>query len=299
MGKAYGILRGHTLKILNLKRNYSNVPNNNFNSYLTGLIEGDGCINIPKREKDNNNKHISPQIIISFNSKDQAIALLLQKNQNTGKIYKIKGKNAYYYRISNLINLIKLVNITSPFYRTHKIDQLYKLIDYINNRTNSNIIKPLMDNSPIDSNAWQSGFIDADGHFSVRVSKGKKSTRLACSFEQIQSKYTLSMGDNQKIQSKLSEFLNSNLKEIKNKKQYRVRTTSLKGNLILIEYLQKYPLFSSKYLDYLDWKEVISYFIRKEHYENIENIEKLKLNMNNNRTYLNWDHLQNFYENKE
>jgi hypothetical protein len=70
MGKAYGILRGHTLKILNLKRNYSNVPNNNFNSYLTGLIEGDGCINIPKREKDNNNKHISPQIIISFNSKD-------------------------------------------------------------------------------------------------------------------------------------------------------------------------------------------------------------------------------------
>ena len=107
------------------------------------------------------------------------------------------------------------------------------------------------------------------------------------------------MGDNQKIQSKLSEFLNSNIKKIKNKKQYRVRTTSLKGNLILIEYLQKYPLFSSKYLDYLDWKEVISYFIRKEHYENIENIEKLKLNMNNNRTYLNWDHLQNFYEKKK
>jgi hypothetical protein len=31
--------------------------------------------------------------------------------------------------------------------------------------------------------------------------------------------------------------------------QYRLRTTSLKANLILEEYLSKFPLFGTKYLD--------------------------------------------------
>jgi hypothetical protein len=33
-------------------------------------------------------------------------------------------------------------------------------------------------------------------------------------------------------------------------KEYIVRTTNLKSNLEVINYLNKYPLFSSKYLDY-------------------------------------------------
>lgn len=33
---------------------------------------------------------------------------------------------------------------------------------------------------------------------------------------------------------------------------YEIRTTKIDSNLILINYLTHYPLFSSKYLDYLD-----------------------------------------------
>jgi hypothetical protein len=34
--------------------------------------------------------------------------------------------------------------------------------------------------------------------------------------------------------------------------EYRVRTSSLNSNLILNDYIEKYPLFSSKYLNYRD-----------------------------------------------
>jgi hypothetical protein len=44
---------------------------------LAGLIEGDGCFHIPKKYRDNNNKIISPQITIAFNSKDLSLAYLL------------------------------------------------------------------------------------------------------------------------------------------------------------------------------------------------------------------------------
>lgn len=53
--------------------------------------------------------------------------------------------------------------------RTPKINQLYQLIDWLNN-FEFNIEKKPLDSSPLNSNAWLSGLIDSDGHFSVRAS---------------------------------------------------------------------------------------------------------------------------------
>jgi hypothetical protein len=43
------------------------------------------------------------------------------------------------------------------------------------------------------------------------------------------------------------------------------------------------------------WQAALEFFIKKEHYNNVDKIIKIKSNMNKNRTYFNWDHLQNFY----
>lgn len=53
--------------------------------------------------------------------------------------------------------------------------------------------------------------------------------------------------------SNISSFVESNLKTTKQNKhpQYLARTLNLKGNLAVRTYLTRYPLFSSKYLDYL------------------------------------------------
>jgi hypothetical protein len=39
---------------------------------------------------------------------------------------------------------------------------------------------------------------------------------------------------------------------VKRSSEYQIRTTNKKSNSILVNYLIKYPLFSSKYLDYKD-----------------------------------------------
>lgn len=93
---------------------------------------------------------------------------------------------------------------------------------------------------------------------------------------------------------KLSQFLLTSVKNIlENSKnpQYRVRTNSLNSNLILKEYLRNYPLFSSKYLDYLDWCKVLELFYiqKKKSINDIKHIQNIKSNMNNKRTYFIWN----------
>jgi hypothetical protein len=52
-------------------------------------------------------------------------------------------------------------------------------------------------------------------------------------------------------------------------------------------------LFSSKYLDYLNWSQVVVLILKQTHYEekNVVLIEQLKTSMNNSRTEFNWSHL--------
>ena len=55
--------------------------------------------------------------------------------------------------------------------------------------------------------------------------------------------------------SLIADFLSSTVKETRMnrpKPEYRVRTTNVDSNFILVQYLDKYPLFSSKYLNYKD-----------------------------------------------
>ena len=282
--------------------------NKNFSSYLAGLFEGDGCIWIPKNEKDKNNKTIYPMITLTFNSKDFPLITILQERLEIGHIYKVKGKNAYTYRISNLINLFKFINIINGYIRTPKIYQLNKLIDYLNNK-GYDINKYPLDLTPLNSNAWLSGFIEADGQFSVRVSTDKKNIplqrqmvkRIACSLEITQSQRILDLDGNNNflVLSLIGNYLLSQVKETKSKTknpQHRIRTTSLAGNIVLKNYLLNYPLFSSKYLDSKDWMEVLNYFEKKEHKNKYTEIIKIKSSMNDRRTFFHWNHLKNFYK---
>ena len=73
------------------------------------------------------------------------------------------------------------------------------------------------------------------------------------------------------IMTKISILLECNVKTVTRTKhaQYWVRTVNLKGNLALRTYLNKYPLFSGKYLDFLDWEKVLVMMVNKEHKNNV------------------------------
>ena len=102
-----GILRDYTpeltvIKIgLFTKKNYSTNStstikdlNNNFSSYLAGLIEGDGSIIVPTTERSDKGKINYPSIQIVFNLKDLPLALIIQQRLGHGSLSRKKGANA-------------------------------------------------------------------------------------------------------------------------------------------------------------------------------------------------------------
>ena len=94
-----------------------------------------------------------------------------------------KGVNAYVLTINNFEGIILIVNIINGYMRTPKIISFHKLIDWLNCLFKLNIEKLNIDNSTINSNSWLSGFIDADGHFSVRTTVSSIYPKVECKFE--------------------------------------------------------------------------------------------------------------------
>lgn len=65
----------------------------------------------------------------------------------------------------------------------------------------------------------------------------------------------------------------------------------------VIEYFDRYPLYSSKYLTYKYWKYVVEQIRLRDGKpltaENILEIQKIKAQFNNNRKVFNFSHLDN------
>ena len=161
-------------------------------------------------------------------------------------------------------------------------------------------MKPLgFSTTPLNNDNWLAGFIEADGSFQVRTSLSSKYPRISLSFELVQSRithYDYSMFD---LMNQIATFLGVSVNEIRSERknpQYRLRTSSLKTNQAICNYLSKYPLWGTKYMDFKDWilwpSKVLDYFEQGNHMENKEHIVKIKSQMNQLRTVYNWDHLQ-------
>lgn len=87
-----------------------------------------------------------------------------------------------------------------------------------------------------------------------------------------------------------------------NKIGWRVRNSNQIGAIQVINYFNKFSLFSSKHLDFLSWVEAHNIIMANEHtkksgYSGIIKLKKLKNEMNSKRINFNWDHLNNFYKN--
>lgn len=283
-----------------------------FSSYLAGLIEGDGYIYVPQTKRDFKGRLIYPSIQLCFASKDLPLALLIQKNLNVGVINKKKGLRAYLLTINNVLEIRKVVSLINGFMRTPKNEILHSLINWLNQNNSSDFlnIKPLpLDTSDLSQNSWLAGFIDAEGHFSLRVESLSKTIlnktyiKIECRFEVEQREIDLSGLSLNEIMLQIAHFLETSVKLLKRdqngcKTSLRLRTLNINSNLKLCNYLSEYPLFSSKYLDFKDWSTVFNLFVQKKHLteQGLTKIKNIKLQMNTKRHFFSWNHLNNFYE---
>lgn len=103
--------------------------------------------------------------------------------------------------------------------------------------------------------------------------------------------------------------------KFKNFEKFTLKTQNIRSNEKLINYLNTYPLFSSKFLDYNDFVLALEIFKKLKinklecdldnldlstfNEESITSygdlINLIKKRMGHNRTIFIWDHLQNFY----
>jgi len=286
------------LEFSTIKNISNNNKDNKFKEYLAGLFEGDGHIWI---QNENQKKKHNPIFCITYSLKNEPLAKKLLELIGSGFIRYKKQDNACVLTVSPVIGLKKLIHLINGELRTPKIHQLHKLIDWLNKNHNTNFTKLPLKDSSLSEDGWLSGFIDSDGSFSVQHTKlenNAKKRKISCRLRIEQRMLDPITNDSYlKVLTDISNFLNCSLLTRKQKStgnEYYTLTASSKLSLeIIVNYLDKYPLFSSKYLDYNDWKKIVLLIFENKHYteEGINKTNIVKNSMNRQRIKYSWYHL--------
>lgn len=299
-----------TLVSSNDKNNLNNLRDK-LGAYLAGLIEADGSFAV--HDINSKAKKYSPKIIIVFNLSDKPLAEKLASVTQVGKIYNRESQGCILWSIQNSGDVIKIIHIINGYMRTPKIEALHRAIHWFNDNNNTDI-KPLgLDLSPIDSNSWLAGFTDGDGNFSITLTDRKKNGVITS--KRVQAFFRIELRQNYhrevsiyqggisyfEILDKIARYFKVNLysrsREQKDKVfySYMVIAHNSESHLKVIDYFNRYPLYSSKYLAYKDWKYVVEQIQLRNGKpltaENIKEIQKIKDQFNNKRKEFDFSHL--------
>jgi hypothetical protein len=193
--------------------------------------------------------------------------------------------------------------------RTPKVEALHRLITFLNKKRSKQPIPLLgIDESCLFSNAWLAGFVEGGGCFCVSIpssslerGKGVVTTRLVV--EQKENRTSTgesNKGFMQKIAQAFEGFLTHRDRGAIKGSSYVVTIAEGSSVLLVIRYISLFPLFSSKHLNYLDWKAVAEMVQTHEHLtpEGFLKIKAKRDSMNSRRTEYNWDFLtqDSFYQ---
>jgi hypothetical protein len=286
-------------------KNNLNKMNSQLGYYLAGLIEGDGNIWVSKEFKSSNGRIYSPQIGFTFSKNEiplyeyMRINIFNTENRN---IYLEKNNNSCKYCIADKKTLIEVINLINGKFRTPKIIYLHRAIDRINLKYGTNIEKLHLDKSNIDSNAWLAGFSDADGNFIISLegvyglNNSQVRGRVKCNFSLAQRMIDIPTGSNCiPFMTEIADLFQCKI-NFKGNNAIYFQVQSNNKHYITKNYFDKYPLMSSKYLNYLDFIKGLDYLGKRLTNKEIIEVQILKNSMNNKRTKFNWDHLRNFYK---
>ena len=280
-------------------------------SYLAGLIEADGSIAI--HDKNTRAKRYLPKIIIVFNKNDKPLAEKLKLITKVGLVYDKPKQGCVLWQIQKRDDVIKIIKLINGYMRTPKIEALYRAINWYNNYYNTNINYLGLDKSPINSNSWLAGFSDGDGNFSINLTNRKKKGIITIKRVQVFFRIELRQFYHRNISeldisasyfnilsiiaSYLGVKLHARTREQNNKffQSFVIISHSIDSHNKVIEYFDQYPLYSSKFLAYQDWKFVVEQTKERKGRpltdQIVLDIEKIKSQFNKKRTKFDFSHL--------
>lgn len=216
--------------------------NDNFGSFLAGLIDADG--------------HISTKCVsISFNKRDVKVAQQIQTYIGHGTVRTIAGKNALSYDLYGLVGTCILADLIR-----HKLRNLNRIVQF-NTRLVNRIHgeKTVLATDPLRGNSWLAGFIQGDGSFQIKLTpKIGKTPFIVHVVIQIDQK------TNTLLKLIQSEFGGS-VSYRKFQDTYYYSSGSFVNAKSLIYYLDTHQVLGLNWDIYLIWRSAYSVVYAKKH----------------------------------
>lgn len=257
---------------------------NEWLTWFIGFAEGDGAIQTYDQGK---------RVRFVLTQKESDILYKIQFKLNIGVVKHFpqgkSGKNNDFYRwiVDNPSHILLLAFLfNGNLAQNHRIEQLTKWVNSLNNRFGNETIK--LNNTPVIitlQDAWLSGFTDAEGCFNVSITTNSRYTLGHV----IKMRYILDQKDNI-ILNKVYELfgfgkvtLRSGTVDV-----YRYTATGFKTLTNVITYFKLFPLQTKKASSFENWIIIHNQVSNKLHLTEeglleIRVIQK-QINLNNSMT---------------
>lgn len=240
------------INYLNLKVKHKKI-NKRFLEWFIGFTEGKGNFLVL-----NNKIYFN----ISVSIKDIQTLYYIKKELGFGKVL-INGStnNASFY-VTNYNNFYRLIALFNGNICTiTKLEEFKIWLNIFNNQFNKKVILIDRNLKPSYNTGWLSGFIDARGIFE---GQGKKE------FNNLKSPYLtfIILDNNVNDLSIINNVLNTRINKIKYNKFkncWMISLSTVKKLKILICYLKKYKLKTSKIMIFTKWCKIYNLILNKNH----------------------------------
>ena len=254
--------------------------NNEWLTWFIGFTEGDGAI------MSHNNR-----LTFVITQKDPKVLFEIQIILGFGVVKHFKGFSRYI--VSNNIHCFLLYLIfNGNLVINYRVNQLNRWYNTLLNLKKLNLLKnfdlivipniiTILVNPTLDD-SWLSGFTDAEGCFSVSISKGKNNVKFC------RCRYILDQKGGQELLSYIRNILCYGSVNLRNETQdvYRLTVSMNKPTRqdfkTIIKYFDRFHLKTTKIFNYEIWCKVIDLIKLNEHNTTIgiENIRKLRTELN-------------------
>ena len=226
----------------------NNLYNKGWIEWFRGFSEGDGSFVISKGKS---------LFSIHLHYVDLPLLYEIQTQLNMGYVHISKNKNSAIYIVKakkEVENIIKIFN--GNIFLRKRQKQFENWVLNFNNKNKLNIEIKINQFKPSLIDNWLAGFIDAEGSFLVSVCKKKIIQRFVLGQKNAESEFIY-----------LSELIDGYTEKLK--QHDRLVVNYLKLN-ILIEYLNRHKLYSTKSKSLEKWMEIYNFRCNKEKYELID-----------------------------
>lgn len=279
--------------------------------WITGIVDAEGNFSINKQKTGDKYKF---SLAFKVTQKEHSLGILydLKNFFKCGHIHvDNKKENAYKYNVAKLDDIIKIIIPhfdKYPLITSKNLDYLdFKKVAILKNELSLDEILCIKNNMNSKRsfterwnyyknkniklvNEWVQAFIDGEGNFQFNISntvnRKKPYTAYTATLSIAQSSYSISI-----LKAIIEFFGVGYLKpkyDITNEnisKSTKISRCIINQHSVITKFVDKYPMFTRKHLDYLSWKELIK--LKKDKKYNTQEgkllIENIKASMNSGR----------------